>query len=76
MTIDYRKIITLEPSKRGGQPCIRGLRITVYDVLEWLASGMSFDEIIDDYPELNKGDISACLWFAIEQGRHSTIISA
>lgn len=70
MTTDYRKIITLEPNKRGGQPCIRGLRITVYDVLEWLASGMSFDEIIDDYPELNKSDISACLWFAIEQGKH------
>lgn len=56
--------ITLEPGKRGGKPCIRGLRITVYDVLEYLASGMSFEEILDDFPYLQKEDILACLSYA------------
>lgn len=56
--------ITLEPGKRGGKPCIRGLRVTVYDVLEYLASGMSIDEILDDFPYLQKEDILACLSFA------------
>ena len=56
--------ITLKPSKRGGKPYIRGLRVTVYDVLEYLASGMSFDEILDDFPYLQKEDILACLSFA------------
>ena len=56
--------ITLEPGKRGGKPCIRGLRVTVYDVLEYLASGMSIDEILDDFPYLEKEDILACLSFA------------
>lgn len=56
--------ITLEPGKRGGKPCIRGLRVTVYDVLEYLASGMSIDEILDDFPYLQKEDIFACLSFA------------
>ena len=64
MTTDYQNIITLEPGKRGGRPCIRGLRITVYDVLSWLADGMSQAEIIEDFPELNAVDISACLSFA------------
>ena len=64
MAIDYRKIITLEPGKRGGKPCVRGLRITVYDVLGWLADGMSEAEILDDYPELESSDIRACLAFA------------
>jgi uncharacterized protein (DUF433 family) len=64
MTIDYRSIITLEPGKRGGKPCIRGLRITVYDILAWLADGMSEMEIIEDYPELEINDIRACLAFA------------
>jgi len=64
MTIDYHNIITLEPGKRGGKPCIRGLRITVYDVFTWLADGMSREEIIDDFPELNSNDITACLLFA------------
>ena len=50
--MDYHSIITLEPGKRGGKPCIRGLRITVYDVLSWLASGMTTDEILTDFPEL------------------------
>ena len=64
MTIDYRNIITLEPGKRGGKPCIRGLRITVYDVLAWLADGITEAEILEDYPELDATDIRACLAFA------------
>ena len=62
--VDYRTIITLEPGKRGGKPCIRGLRITVQDVLGWLASGMSMEEILADYPELTREDLLACLAFA------------
>jgi uncharacterized protein (DUF433 family) len=67
MTIDYRNIITLEPGKRGGKLCIRGLRITVYDVLAWLADGMSEAEILEDYPELEINDIRACLAFAAQR---------
>jgi uncharacterized protein (DUF433 family) len=65
--MNYRDIITIEPGKRGGKPCIRGLRITVYDVLSWLAEGMGKAEIIEDYPELTDGDIQACLSFAAER---------
>ncbi len=57
-------IITIEAGKRGGKPCIRGLRITVYDILSWLANGMSYDEIISDFPELTKTDILAALEYA------------
>jgi uncharacterized protein (DUF433 family) len=67
MATDYQNIITLEPGKRGGKPCIRGLRITVYDVLSWLADGMTQAEIIEDFPELNATDISACLRFAADR---------
>ena len=56
--------ISMEPGKRGGRPCIRGMRITVYDVLGWLASGMSEAEVLSDYPELEVADIRACLVFA------------
>lgn len=56
--------ITLEPGKRGGKPCIRGMRITVYDVLQYLASGMTFDEVLEDFPYLQKEDILACLSYA------------
>ena len=56
--------ITMEPGKRGGRPCIRGMRVTVYDVLGWLASGMSEAEVLSDYPELEVADIRACLVFA------------
>ncbi|OFZ67231.1 MAG: hypothetical protein A2V79_06330 [Betaproteobacteria bacterium RBG_16_56_24] len=59
--------ITLEPGKRGGRPCIRGLRISVYDVLEMLAEGMSETEIIEDFPELEPADIRACLAFAADR---------
>lgn len=76
MTIDYHDIITIEPGKRSGKPCIRGLRITVYDVLSWLAEGMSRDEIIDDFPELNNDDITACLLFAADRERRSITIKA
>ena len=67
--MDYRKVITIEPGKRGGKPCIRGLRITVYDVLEYLASGMSEDEIVRDFPDLTREDIRACLAFAADRER-------
>ena len=67
--MDYRKIITIEPDKRGGKPCIRGMRITVYDVLEYLASGMTEDEIIRDFPDLTKEDIRASLAFAADRER-------
>jgi uncharacterized protein (DUF433 family) len=65
--MDYRSIITVEPGKRSGKPCIRGMRITVSDVLEYLASGMSVAEILDDFPELTEEDIRACLAFAAER---------
>ncbi|HEX2092833.1 MAG TPA: DUF433 domain-containing protein [Longimicrobiaceae bacterium] len=63
----YQERITIEPGKRGGKPCVRGLRITVYDVLEYLASGMSEDEILADFPDLERGDIRACLAFAADR---------
>jgi uncharacterized protein (DUF433 family) len=67
--MDYRDIITIEPGKRGGRPCVRGLRIAVADVLGWLAAGMSHDEIRADYPELTEDDIRACLAYAAERER-------
>ena len=74
--MDYQRVITLEPGKRGGKPCIRGLRITVYDVLEYLASGMSEDEILADFPDLNRDDIRACLAFAADRERRLVSIPA
>ncbi len=65
--INYQDIITLESGKRSGQPCIRGLRITVYDILNMLADGMSKDEIISDFPEIDERDILACLSFAADK---------
>jgi len=62
--MNYSERITLEAGKRGGKPCVRGLRITVYDVLSWLADGQSENEILEDYPELLPEDIRACLAFA------------
>lgn len=67
--MDYRQRITIEPGKRGGQPCIRGLRITVSDVLDYLASGMSEDEILTDFPDLTREDLRACLAFAADRER-------
>ncbi len=69
MPVDYHKIITMEAGKRSGQPCIRGMRITVYDVLEYLAGGMTEAEIRDDFPELTREDILACYAFAAEPKR-------
>lgn len=65
----YQDIITIEPGKRGGKPCIRSMRITVYDVLEYLASGMTQQEILDDFPYLTRTDILACLSFAANRER-------
>ena len=67
--VEYEKLITIEPGKRGGKPCVRGLRITVYDVLEYLASGMSEGEILSDFPDLTRDDIHACLAFAADRER-------
>jgi len=67
--VEYRGRITLEPGKRGGKPCIRGLRITVYDVLDYLASGITEEEILGDFPDLERDDIRACLAFAADRER-------
>lgn len=67
--MEYKNIITIEPGKRGGKPCIPGMRITVYDVLEYLASGMSEQEILKDFPYLTKEDILASLSFAAARER-------
>ena len=64
MAIDFRKYITIEPGKRSGKPCIRNTRMAVQDVLEYLASGMSAEEILDDFPYLTREDIQACLAYA------------
>lgn len=72
--IDYKGIITIEPGKRGGKPCIRNIRITVYDILNWLASGMTRQEIINDFPELNNDDITAALKFAADREARVTIV--
>jgi uncharacterized protein (DUF433 family) len=74
--MDYSKIITIEPGKRSGKPCIRGTRITVQDVLEYLAGGMDEDEILRDFPELTREDIKACLAFAADRERKLFVASA
>jgi len=76
MTTEYRSIVTIEPGKRGGRPCIRGMRIAVSDVLGWLAAGMSHEEILSDYPELTEDDIRACLAFAADRERRASSTSA
>jgi uncharacterized protein (DUF433 family) len=72
--MDYREIITIEPGKRSGQPCIRGMRMTVQDVLEYLAAGMSEAEILDDFPDLTHEDIMACLAFAADRERRLAVL--
>jgi uncharacterized protein (DUF433 family) len=67
--VDYSKIITIEPGKRSGKPCIRGMRITVQDILEYLAAGMTEEEILQDFSELTPADIKACLAFAADRER-------
>lgn len=69
MTDEWRSRITIEPGKRAGRPCIRGMRITVYDVLSYLAAGMTPQEILADFPYLTAEDIQACLAFAAERDR-------
>lgn len=69
--MDYEKIITVEPGKRGGRPTLRGMRITVYDVLSYLAAGMNHEEILDDFPYLTEEDILACLAYAADRERRT-----
>lgn len=73
---DYRDHITIDPGKRGGKPCIRSMRITVYDVLDWLASGLSEAQILEDYPELTQDDIQACLAFAANRERQLSTLAS
>jgi len=72
----YRDIITVEPGKRGGRPCIRGMRITVYDVLEYLASGMTVEQILADFPCLTEEDIRACLRYAADREHQQMMVHA
>ena len=72
--MDYMQRITIEPGKRSGKPCIRGLRITVADVLEYLAAGMSTDEILADFPDLTREDVLACLAFAADRERRLSVV--
>ncbi len=74
--MNYKDLITFEPGKRGGNPCIRGMRITVYEVLEYLASGMSYEEILVDFPYLTKEDILACLAFAADREKTIFFVSS
>ena len=74
--MDYQKIITIEPGKRSGKPCIRGTRMTVTDVLEYLAGGMSQEELLADFPDLTAEDIRACLAFAADRERRLATLPA
>ena len=74
--MDYRKIITIEPGKRGGKPCIRGMRITVYDVLDYMASGMTQDQLLRDFPYLTAEDVHACLAYAADRERMQLTVVA
>ncbi|MFK0730469.1 MAG: DUF433 domain-containing protein [Gloeotrichia echinulata IR180] len=76
MSVNYQNIITIEPGKRGGKPCIRGMRITVYDVLSYLASGMTYEEILNDFPYLTQDDILACLSYAADRERQMLMMQA
>ena len=74
--MDYSQIITIEPGKRSGKPCIRGMRITVQDILEYLAGGMTEEEILQDFSELRREDIKACLAFAADRERRLFVAPA
>jgi len=76
MLMNYQNIITIEPGKRGGQPCIRGLRITVYDILDYLAAGMTIEQILADFDYLTLNDIYACLAYAADRERHQLVVQA
>ncbi len=74
--MNYKDIITIEPGKRGGKPCIRGMRMTVYDVLDYLASGMTTEEILADFPYLTEEDILACLAYAADREKQQLIVAS
>ena len=74
--MDYREVITVEAGKRGGRPCIRGMRISVYDVLGWLAAGMTNEQIVREYPELTVEDIRAALAYAADREHHLVSVAA
>ena len=74
--MNYQDIITIEPGKRGGRPTVRGMRISVGDVLGWLAAGMSHEEILGDYPELREEDIRACLAYAADRERRLVTVTS
>ena len=74
MSVSYPSTITVEPGKRSGKPCIRGMRITVYDVLSYLAAGMTHQEILDDFPSLTEDDILACLGYAAQR-EHQILVA-
>ena len=74
--MDYSKIITIEPGKRSGKPCIRGMRMTVTDVLEYLAGGMSHEQLLADFTDLTEEDIRACLAFAADRERKLAALPA
>ena len=74
--MDYKQLITIEPGKRSGQACIRGLRMTVQDVLEYLAANMSVDDILSDFPDLTSEDIRACLAYAADRERRLRVVPA
>ena len=76
MAMKYEDIITIEPGKRGGKPCVRGLRITVYEVLNMLANGMSHAELLDEFPDLTEQDILACLAYAADRERKVELLKA
>ena len=74
--MNYHDYITIDPSKRGGKPCVRGLRITVYEVLEYLASDMTEAQILEDFPDLTREDLKACIAFAADRERRLLTVPA
>ena len=76
MSAEYQNIITINPDIRGGKPCIRGMRITVYDVLDYLASGMTVQEVLNEFEYLTEQDIRACLSYAADRERHLIVATA
>ncbi len=72
--MDYREYIEINPNIRFGKPCIKGTRISVYDVLSWLASGMTFEDILSDFPQLTKDQILACLGYSADKERKATVV--
>ncbi|HEV8188230.1 MAG TPA: DUF433 domain-containing protein [Pyrinomonadaceae bacterium] len=74
--MNYQEYITIDPNKRGGKPCVRDLRITVYEVLEYLASDMTEDQILADFPDLTREDLKACITFAADRERRLMTVPA